>query len=68
MDEGMIDGVAAMDRFAKLVASEPDITIENAIETLRRLGHVVPGDKIIIATDIVSQDRLVDAIQLRTIR
>ncbi|MBC7368961.1 MAG: pyruvate kinase [Undibacterium sp.] len=48
--------------------SEPDITIENAIETLRRLGHVSPGDKIIIATDIVSQDRLVDAIQLRTIR
>ncbi len=26
MDEGMIDGVAAMDRFLKLVASEPDIT------------------------------------------
>ncbi|PIE26692.1 MAG: methionine synthase [Micrococcales bacterium] len=25
MDEGMIDGVAAMDRFTKLVASEPDI-------------------------------------------
>ncbi|KGN32651.1 B12-dependent methionine synthase [Knoellia sinensis KCTC 19936] len=25
MDEGMIDGVAAMDRFVKLVASEPDI-------------------------------------------
>ena len=26
MDEGMIDGVAAMDRFTKLVASEPDIS------------------------------------------
>nr|WP_279432308.1 methionine synthase [Aeromicrobium camelliae] len=26
MDEGMIDGVAAMDRFGKLVASEPDIS------------------------------------------
>ncbi len=25
MDEGMIDGVAAMDRFIKLIASEPDI-------------------------------------------
>jgi 5-methyltetrahydrofolate--homocysteine methyltransferase len=25
MDEGMIDGIAAMDRFVKLVASEPDI-------------------------------------------
>ena len=26
MDEGMIDGVAAMDRFVKLVAGEPDIS------------------------------------------
>jgi 5-methyltetrahydrofolate--homocysteine methyltransferase len=26
MDEGMLDGVAAMDRFLKLVASEPDIS------------------------------------------
>ncbi|MGI8768727.1 MAG: methionine synthase, partial [Propionibacteriaceae bacterium] len=26
MEEGMIDGVAAMDRFCKLVASEPDIS------------------------------------------
>ena len=26
MDEGMIDGVAAMDKFVKLVASEPDIS------------------------------------------
>ncbi|MGB0970670.1 MAG: methionine synthase, partial [Mycobacterium sp.] len=26
MDEGMIDGVAAMDRFTKLVAAEPDIS------------------------------------------
>src|SRR3954471_1440559 len=27
MDEGMIDGVAAMDRFTKLIASEPDISV-----------------------------------------
>ena len=26
MDEGMIDGVAAMDRFTKLIATEPDIS------------------------------------------
>ena len=26
MDEGMIDGLAAMDRFVKLIASEPDIS------------------------------------------
>jgi pyruvate kinase len=58
----------AVEPYLMPFASEPDVTIENAILTLRRLGHVVPGDKVIIATDIVSQDRLVDAIQLRTIR
>jgi pyruvate kinase len=49
-------------------ASEPDATIENAISLLRRLDQVRPGEKLIIATDIISQDRLVDSIQLRTVR
>ena len=48
-------------------ASEPDISIENAISILRKLGRIVAGDKLIVVTDIVSQDRLVDAIQLRTV-
>ena len=50
------------------LSSEPDITIENAIALLRREGRIVPGDKLIVATDIVSQDRLVDSVQLRTVR
>ena len=58
----------AVEPYLLPLSSEPDVTIENAIITLRRLGHVVTGDKIIVVTDIVSQDRLVDAIQLRTIR
>jgi len=49
-------------------ASEPDITIENAIIHLQRLGRVSPGDKLVVATDILSQDRLVDSVQLRTVR
>lgn len=48
--------------------SEPDITIENAIVFLRNKGLIAPGDKLIIATDILSQDRLIDAVQLRTVR
>jgi pyruvate kinase len=48
--------------------SEPDVTIENAITVLRRTGRISVGDKLIIVTDIVSQDRLVDSIQLRTVR
>jgi len=49
-------------------ASDPDATIENAIGHLRRLGRIAPGDKLIVATDILSQDRLVDSIQLRTVQ
>jgi pyruvate kinase len=49
-------------------ASEPDTTIENAITVLRRLRRIEPGDKLIVVTDILAQDRLVDAVQLRTVR
>ncbi len=57
----------AVDPFLMPFAAEPDATIENAIALLRRAGRIAPGDKLIIATDIVSQDRLVDSIQLRTV-
>lgn len=50
------------------LASDPNDTIENALALLRRTGRIVPGDKIVVATDIVSQDRLVDSVQLRTVR
>lgn len=49
-------------------ATEPDLTIENAISLLTREGRAAVGDKIIIVTDILSQDRLVDCVQLRTVR
>ncbi len=49
-------------------SNDPDITIENAIQVLKRLQRVVPGDRLIVATDILSHDRLVDSIQLRTVR
>ena len=58
----------AVEPFLMSLASEPDITIENAITALRREGRVAIGDKLIVATDIVSQDRLVDSVQLRTVR
>jgi pyruvate kinase len=35
---------------------------------LRSLGHITVGEKLIIATDILAQDRLVDSVQLRTVR
>ncbi|MFA6289867.1 MAG: pyruvate kinase [Opitutaceae bacterium] len=48
--------------------SSPNDTIENAIALLARKGLVQSGDKLIVATDIITEDRLVDSIQLRTVR
>ncbi|MBL9187734.1 MAG: pyruvate kinase [Opitutaceae bacterium] len=50
------------------LAAVPDATIENAIALLRRTGRLAAGDKVVIATDILAQDRLVDSVQLRTIQ
>jgi pyruvate kinase len=49
-------------------ATDPADTIERAISLLRRLGLVNPGDKLILASDIVSHDQRVDAVQLRTVK
>jgi pyruvate kinase len=58
----------SVEPFLMPLASDPDVTIENAISLLLRAGRVSLGDKLIIATDIVAQDRLVDSVQLRTVR
>jgi pyruvate kinase len=58
----------AVDPIQMKFASDPNETIENAIAVLVRSGRVGVGDKIVIATDIVAQDRLVDSVQLRTVR
>jgi pyruvate kinase len=58
----------AVEPFLMAFAPEPDATIENALAYLRRLGYTSAGDKLIIATDILVQDRLVDSVQLRTVR
>jgi pyruvate kinase len=49
-------------------AAEPNDTIESAIALLTRSGRIKRGDKIIIATDILAQDRLIDSVQLRTVQ
>jgi pyruvate kinase len=49
-------------------SADPDASIENAIQHLKRHGRVDAGTKLIVVTDILSQDRLVDGIQLRTVR
>ena len=58
----------AVEPYQMSFSNDPDITIENAIRYLKRAGRVAAGDKLIIATDILSQDRLVDSVQLRAVR
>jgi len=47
--------------------SAPDVMIENAIAMLKQTGRITAGDKLIVATDILSNDRLVESVQLRTV-
>ena len=58
----------SVEPFLMSLASEPNETIERAISQLRREGRVQPGHKLVVVTDILSHDRLVDSIQLRTVR
>ncbi len=50
------------------LASDPNDTITKGISLLVDLGHIKSGDKLIVVTDILSHDRLIDSIQLRTVR
>ncbi|WP_221030770.1 pyruvate kinase [Actomonas aquatica] len=57
-----------VDPFVMPLASDPNDTIDNAIRLLQRNQRVQVGDKLIVATDILSNDRFVDSVQLRTVR
>jgi pyruvate kinase len=58
----------AVEPYLMPLAADPNETIENALHMLRREGRISVGDKIVVATDIIAQDRLVDSVQLRTVR
>jgi pyruvate kinase len=60
--------IRGVEPFLMPFASEPNATIESAISVLRRAGAVANGDKLVVATDVVAQDRIVDSVQLRTVR
>lgn len=58
----------SVEPFMMPLDSDPNDTIENAIALLVNIGRVQIGDKLIVATDILTADRLVDSVQLRTVR
>jgi pyruvate kinase len=57
----------AVEPYLMPLSSDPNETIESAIALLKRIGRVKTGDKLIIATDILASDRLVDSVQLRAV-
>lgn len=58
----------SVEPFMLSLDTEPNQTIENAIALLVANGRAKPGDKLIVVTDILTADRLVDSVQLRTVR
>lgn len=60
--------VRGVEPFMLELAEDPNESIDRAIALLTTKGRVKIGDKLIIVTDILSHERLVDSIQLRTIR
>jgi pyruvate kinase len=46
---------------------DPEATIERATASLRKLGRISQGDKLVIVSDVQTKDRRIDSIQLRTV-
>jgi pyruvate kinase len=46
---------------------DPEATVQKAIGLLRAQGHVSPGDKVVVVSDILAADRLINSIQLRNV-
>ncbi len=47
--------------------SDPEVTVQKAIALLRAQGLVSTGDKIVVVSDILASDRLINSIQLRNV-
>lgn len=58
----------AVEPYMMTLESDPNDTIEKAITILVKAGRMRVGDRLIVVTDILSHDRLVDSIQIRPVR
>ncbi len=47
--------------------SDPENTVQTAIKMLLQAGHVKSGDKVVVVSDILASDRLINSIQLRNV-
>jgi len=53
--------------FQMIFCTEPDATVAKAIDHLKGRSYVKPGDKVVVVSDILASDRVIDSIQLRTV-
>lgn len=53
--------------FEMVFCTEPDATVSRAMKHLKKMGYLVPGDKIVVVSDILAADSVIDSIQLRTV-
>ncbi|BET68998.1 pyruvate kinase [Opitutales bacterium ASA1] len=47
--------------------AEPELTVQKAIGLLYQQGYVKIGDKVVVVSDILASDRLINSIQLRNV-
>ncbi|MDQ8203901.1 pyruvate kinase [Pelagicoccus sp. SDUM812003] len=53
--------------FQMVFCTEPEATVTRAIKTLLKKDYLRPGDKVVMVSDILAADRVIDSIQLRTV-
>lgn len=49
-------------------SSDPEKTIKQAIEILKKEEMIAPGDKVVILSDVIAGEERVDTIQIREVR
>lgn len=54
--------------FVVKLSSDPEVSIQRAIEQLRRKGVVVAGARIIVLSDILASGDFVETVQIRVVR
>jgi pyruvate kinase len=47
--------------------SDPELTVQHAIYSLTNKGHLAFGDKVVVVSNLLASDRLVNSIQLRNV-
>ncbi len=50
-----------------IFCTEPEATVARAMKLLVKRGYLKQGDKIVLVSDILASDRVIDSVQLRTV-